>query len=347
MEVFHVTSRKRETYHIQMKYSILFECALGIAAITHKRLIDTLEKSQSEWEEIRQSLTEEMREHLQFVEEHNTWKALLQLLYEGDFQNLSQFIANIDSLSEEDLKYICLPFVGEKYEENRRLAGNGDVTAIQKLKELTQDHQFFSTYISFICNSDIQELKDHFIAVMTGWYESVIKKEEEQLLSILERDYEAKNEMNKKMKPEEFVEWATGGVNYMPEPSVHYVLLIPQLTYRPWNIEADIEDTKVFHYPVANESIHPEDPYEPNYFLVQKHKALGDEARLRIVKMLFEKERTLQEITERLQLGKSTVHHHLKLLRSAKLVDIHDGKYVLRKKAVQSLAKELDVFLNR
>ena len=47
-----------------------------------------------------------------------------------------------------------------------------------------------------------------------------------------------------------------------------------------------------------------------------KHKALGDEARLRIVKMLFEKERTLQEITERLQLGKSTVHHHLKLLRA-------------------------------
>ena len=30
--------------------------------------------------------------------------------------------------------------------------------------------------------------------------------------------------MNKKMKPEEFVEWATGGVNYMPEPSVHHVL---------------------------------------------------------------------------------------------------------------------------
>lgn len=78
-----------------------------------------------------------------------------------------------------------------------------------------------------------------------------------------------------------------------------------------------------------------------------KHKALGDEARLRIVKMLFEKERTLQEITERLQLGKSTVHHHLKLLRAAKLVDIHDGKYILRKKAVQSLAKELDMFLNR
>ncbi|MBE7103897.1 winged helix-turn-helix transcriptional regulator [Bacillus cereus] len=347
MDVFHVTSRKRETYNVHMRYSILFECALGIAAITHKRLIDTLEKSQSEWEEIRQSLSVEMREHLQFVEENNTWKALLQLLYEGDFQDLSQFIANIDSLSEEDLKYICLPFLGEAYQAKRRLAASGEVSVVHELKELTHDHQFFSTYISFICNGDVQELKGHLIAVMTGWYESVIKKEEEQLLSILKRDYEAKNEMNKKMKPEEFVEWATGGVNYMPEPSVHHVLLIPQMTYRPWNIEADIEDTKVFHYPVANESIHPEDPYEPSYFLVHKHKALGDEARLRIVKLLFEQERTLQEITERLQLGKSTVHHHLKLLRSAKLVDIQDGKYVLRKKAVQSLAKELDVFLNR
>ncbi|EOO18244.1 MULTISPECIES: ArsR/SmtB family transcription factor [Bacillus cereus group] len=347
MEVFHVTSRKRETYNVQMKYSILFECALGIAAITHKRLIDTLEKSQSEWEEIRQSLSVEMREHLQFVEENNTWKALLQLLYEGDFQDLSQFIANIDSLSEEDLKYICLPFLGEIHQEKRRLAASGEASVIHELKELTHDHQFFSTYIEFVCHADVRELKTHLIAVMTGWYDSVVKKEAEEIVSILERDYEAKNEMNKKMQPEEFVEWATGGVTYMPEPSVHHVLLIPQITYRPWNIEADIEDTKVFHYPVANESIHPEDPYEPNYFLVHKHKALGDEARLRIVKMLFEKERTLQEITERLQLGKSTVHHHLKLLRSAKLVDIHDGKYVLRKKAVQSLAKELDAFLNR
>lgn len=51
-----------------------------------------------------------MREHLQFVKENNTWKALLQLLYEEDFHDVSQFHAKIDSLSEEDLKYICLPF---------------------------------------------------------------------------------------------------------------------------------------------------------------------------------------------------------------------------------------------
>ena len=141
MEVYHITSRKRETYNVQVKYSILFECALGIAAITHKRLIDTLEKSQNEWEEIKKSLTEEMREHLQFVKENNTWKALLQLLYEEDFHDVSQFHAKIDSLSEEDLKYICLPFLGE-VPRKRILAASGNVTAIHELMELTQEHQF-------------------------------------------------------------------------------------------------------------------------------------------------------------------------------------------------------------
>ena len=72
------------------------------------------------------------------------------------------------------------------------LAASGNVTAIHELMELTQEHQFFSTYIRFICDVDVQVLKSHLIAVMTGWYESVIQKEEEEILSILKRDYEAK-----------------------------------------------------------------------------------------------------------------------------------------------------------
>ena len=100
---------------------------------------------------------------------------------------------------------------------------------------------------------------------------------------------------------------------------------------------------KVFHYPVANESIHPEDPYEPNYFS-SKHKALGDEATH--CKNVVRKERTLQEITERLQLGKSTVHHHLKLLRAAKLW-IYMMKYVLRKESSTIVSERIRCVLNR
>ncbi|WP_459502681.1 ArsR/SmtB family transcription factor [Bacillus sp. C1] len=347
MEVFNLASRRRETYDVQMRYSLLFECALGIAAITHKRLIDTLEKAEREWEEIRESFSKEMLEHLRFVEKHNTWKALLQLLYQQDFTDLPEFIRYINAIPEEDFKYVCLPFVGYTYQEKRKKAANGEMEAVQELKEITSNNPFFPDYIDFICNADVQVLKQHLIIVMTGWYEAVIEPEIDKLLAALQKDYETKNEMKEKMKPEEFVEWTTGGVTYVPEPSVHHVLLIPQYTYRPWNIEADIEDTKVFHYPIANESLHPEDPYQPSYFLVHKHKALGDEARLRIVKLLSEKDRTLQEITEKLNIGKSTIHHHLKILRSAKLVDIQFAKYRLKRKALEGISKELELYLKR
>ena len=68
--------------------------------------------------------------------------------------------------------------------------------------------------------------------------------------------------------------------------------------------------------------------YEIRYGLSLSDILLGKDTQL-----TADHQAELKEITERLQLGKSTIHHHLKLLRAAKLVDIHDGKYVLRKKA--------------
>lgn len=144
------------------------------------------------------------------------------------------------------------------------------------MKNLTSDNPFFPRYIEFISKSDVRQLKKHLNAVMTGWYETVIKKESENLNTFLQTDYQTKMLMAEKMTPEELVEWSTGGISYLPEPSVDNVLLIPQYIYRPWNIEADIEGTKVFYYPIANESISPDDRYTPDNFLIHKHKALGD-----------------------------------------------------------------------
>jgi biotin operon repressor len=149
------------------------------------------------------------------------------------------------------------------------------------------------------------------------------------------------------LSSEEFVAWATDGTEYAPEPSVHRVLLIPQLTYRPWTIVSDIEDTKVFYYPIPNTSIFPDDKYLPNYLFIQKHKALGDEVRLRMIKLLSERDCSLKEITEQLELGKSTVHHHLKILRAASLVGNKSSNYYLKEQSLASLSKELELYLNQ
>lgn len=345
MEVFHMTSRKRETYEVRIEASLLWECALGIAAVTNSRLIDTLEKPKESWEKLKNSLSETLIEDLKFVGKNNTWKSLLLLLHQKEFRDLSEFLTFLDELDDEKLRFICIPYIGIKFEDLRMLASEGDESSRNRLKKQSEGNPFFPDYIEFVCTTRLPTLREHLKSVMSRWYEEVVVPQRESLSQILSRDKKAKEKMNGNLKPEAMVEWATGGITYLPEPGVHKVLLIPQSIYRPWNVEGDIEGVKVFYYPVANESIYPDDKNMPSYFLVQKHKALGDEARLRMVKFLKGSNRTLQEITNELNMGKSTVHHHLKILKAARLVETQDGKYRLKENAVQSLSNELKQYL--
>jgi predicted DNA-binding protein YlxM (UPF0122 family) len=348
MNVLNIAGRKRESYQIHLDYSLLWESALGIAAITNSRLFDTLEKKR-EFKRQLEMMPTELSLELNYAEKNNTWKCLLQLLhsYQNASPDINVFILYINDLPEEKLKFICLPYIGKNAQEIRKRAAQGNKESLQALKELTSENSFFPTYIEFINQVNVAELKNHLISVFSKWYETVIHPISEELDAILKNDFEIKVAMHKKMNAEEFVGWATGGISYVPEPNVQNVLLIPQLTYRPWNIESYIEETKVFYFPVSNESICPDDKYLPNYFLIQKHRALGDEIRLRMIKLLYERDYTLQEITEKLDLGKSTVHHHLKILRAATLVEIKSSKYRLRDTSINSLHKELELYLNQ
>jgi hypothetical protein len=347
MELLNFTDRERETYNVQIKFSLLWECALGIAAFTNTPLLETLDKPVGFWSNLKKTFSKEMLGQLEFVEKNNTWKSLLQLLHKEDFSNLTEFSSYIEDLSNKDLKFTCLPFLGDKHQNLREEAALANLAAIEEMTKLTVKNPFLPRYIEFICSVEPSFLKEHLIKVISSWYHSVVEKELETYYSILETDYRTKHLRLSKMYPEELVKWATGGVVYKPEPSVHSVLLIPQFVYRPWNIEADIEGKKVFYYPVANESITPDDKYTPNNSLILKHKALGDEARLRIIKLLNESTHTLQEMSRKLDIGKSTIHHHLKILRAARLVEISESKYSLRRKVLDSIHKEMEQFLNQ
>jgi DNA-binding transcriptional ArsR family regulator len=345
MNILNTTSRKRETYQVELTYSPLWESALGIAAITNTKLLNTLEKPAAYWRDLKESFSEDLSNDLKYVEDNNTWKALLQLLHTFEGREITAFCDYIHGLNENKLKFICLPYIDEYYQDVREKSANGVNEANLSLIEATKDNPFFPQYVNYIFHVDPDELKKHLISVMSGWFHAVVKPSLKNINEILETDYKSKLNMGETLRSEQLVEWATGGINYLPEPSVHKVLLIPQYIYRPWNIEADIEGVKVFYYPVSNKSLSPEDKYMPSNFMVQKYKALGDEARLKIVKILFEKERSLQEITELLGMGKSTVHHHLKLLRASRLVEIKDSKYCLRHRALTMLEAELKEFL--
>lgn len=336
-------SFKRTSYELEVKYSILFECALGIAMITYPKLKDKLDKPGTYWDYLRSTLSDKLESELQYCQEHNTWKILLQLLHTQDFDSLTNFITYITDLPDQRLMYFSLPFLEESQQDNRYLASQGDMNAINEMIFACKQHLFFPKMIYFLSEVNMSELRRHLIELMEGWYDEVVKKEEDELSKMLMRDSREKRNMIEKSSPCDVVEWATGE-EYQPESNISKVLLIPHYIYRPWTIKANLEGTKVFYYPISQTSLSNEDEAST---LALLYKALGDEKRLKIIKLLFEKDRSLKEITDLLGIGKTTVHHHLAILRSAHIVKVKESTYSLLHQALRILEPQLMDYLQR
>jgi DNA-binding transcriptional ArsR family regulator len=333
-------SHGHDSYEVVLQASPLWECALGIAVSTYPAIHDSLVELPPRPTELHDLLT--------YVQEHNTWYALLQVLHATGETELAGFVRRVERMYAEELKRTVLPFLGTHLEEARSRAACGDAEALAEMLSGCQGHLFFPGYVEYIVQVEAEKLRLHLIDAMRGWHESVIAPQLKELEAILQRDLAAKHSMRERLQPEAFVEWATGGIEYKPEPGVSRVLLIPQVCYRPWNVRGTLLGAQVFYYPVADESLSADhDPYLAPTGLVQTHKALGDENRLRIVKYLFEADRTLQELTELLDLAKSTIHHHLSLLRAAKVVKTEGVTYSLIRRTLQLADKQLMEYLER
>lgn len=335
----------RTTYQVELSHSPLFEAALGIAAATYDSIHPTLEQPSEYWHQLLADLPPDVQEEVAYAKEHNTWKTLLQLLHIQEFSDPGAFTAFVWQLSNEELRYLALPYLGEALQDARRRTAAGIEADRSLLKQASQDHLFFPAYIDHVATVDPEKLRAHLSIVLQGWYTAHVKPRELEITRMLERDRAQKENWMEKMSPEEVVSMATEG-EYPPEPTVTRVLLVPQAVYRPWTVQADAEQTKIFYYPVAEQHLFAQvDPYRPPQSLVQLLKALGDEHRLRLLKMIAEQEMSLQELTERLQLGKSTVHHHLSMLRAARLVETHGTKYRCHHAALKRLPHLLEPYI--
>jgi DNA-binding transcriptional ArsR family regulator len=119
----------------------------------------------------------------------------------------------------------------------------------------------------------------------------------------------------------------TRGIEYIPEPWIDSVVLVPSILNRPWVDITEEGSTKFFIYPASP------DAAAPDVELVEVYKALGDETRLRILRLMATGVTGLTDIAEKLGLAKSTVHGHMVILRTAgltrSLVGVEGKRYAL------------------
>ncbi|HSJ27152.1 MAG TPA: metalloregulator ArsR/SmtB family transcription factor [Acidimicrobiia bacterium] len=128
------------------------------------------------------------------------------------------------------------------------------------------------------------------------------------------------------LDPNSLLERVTNGISYEIPLGTRQLVLVPTVTLRPWTLVADFGDSIVVAYAVADEHL-DQDPDAAPGWLVRFHKALGDDKRLRILREVANGGSTLGELTEVLGLAKSTVFHHMGILRSAGLVRVVLGKH--------------------
>ncbi len=179
------------------------------------------------------------------------------------------------------------------------------------------------------------ETRNHLVALLRSIYDE-IGFDEATLVPILERDAAAKQAMATSMEAGELVETATNGVTFEMSPGIQGVLLIPSVMVSPWVVISEHENLRIFVYPVADEFL-TNDPATPPPLLVEVFKALGDERRLRILYLLSTQAMTLGELADKMDLAKSTTHHHLRTLRRAGLVRVIVGDEKLHETRTDAL----------
>ncbi len=269
-------------------------------------------------------------------------------------RHVSYFLEHLEAVDPFELRLHMFGYYQRRYRRNTPLdiilrAAEGEEEAQEQfLKTSSPEDTGWQRKLRHLFTQDPLETKRQVLNILETAYERLFRDLEPEIMPIIERDVEAKRALSQSVSLERLVEIATNGFELVPEPGLRKIVLIPSYVDRPWNHPAEYQDAKIFIYPVADESI-AEDASTPPVRFVRLIKALADERRLRILKMLTSGSYTLQEISDNFGVAKTTIHHHLAILRSAGLILVQSDEklYSLRQSDMPDINKMLDNYLKK
>ncbi len=263
--------------------------------------------------------------------------------------------AFLEHLRETDADEIRLHLVQFYSREVRRMtpptviraAIGGDVEARREfLRTSYPEWEMWASYLERVLDVDGEAFKADLIDTLQDWYERVWKPESLTIMPIVERDADAKRALVRELPIDRFVTTATNGVEFAPRPGIDRVVMVPSFVNRPLVTYYEFGEALIIIYPVADENV-TADSDAPPLRLVRLSKALGDEKRLRILRALADGEKTLMELADMFGVAKTTMHHHMIVLRSAGLISVGVGskRYRLRQETVPDVGALLSGYL--
>jgi DNA-binding transcriptional ArsR family regulator len=227
---------------------------------------------------------------------------------------------------------------------------DGDAAALAELLTAMGVGRAARASITRLVTVPPDDTKADVIDLAARWAAAVFPAFIDDAARVVERDVQARERQLESGDGRDVVRHALNGVELHPGSWVEEVVLVPTVAMRPFVVPVDYETGVIYLCPVADEAFDA-DPTAPPRRLVKIAAAIGDPLRMRILRLLTEQELGATELADRLGVERTSLHHHLGILRSAGLLAINDDgmggwRYACRAGSVAEATSALEAYLH-
>lgn len=206
------------------------------------------------------------------------------------------------------------------------------------------------SYYSEVLPADLSSLRDKYIDLISVWNSVYFNGIDPIIIQTLRQSFNEWDGKEKGVDPVTFVDQVSGGVRIEDYKGLQQVILIPSYHINPLITIYKYKNMAHVMYPV---DLPEKDSNQPSKKLVRLTKALSDENRLRILKLVKEGPKTFTEIQQHFELSKSTIHHHVMMLRTAGLISAYHTNecctetFVYRESGLTELTQNINMYLGK
>jgi DNA-binding transcriptional ArsR family regulator len=202
----------------------------------------------------------------------------------------------------------------------------GDRGAKREFRRTSFTDEGWADCLRHVLGVEPEEIQDELAGLVRRWYDDVYAPREAETEAALIASLGMFRAAADGLPLDRTVELAAPGVTFVPEAGQTSVVLVPSIALRPLWAVTDHRAANVFAFPAARRD---DEPQTPPSRLVALGKAIGDETRLRILRELATKPATPPELAERMAMPRTTLLHHLRILRTADLISVrvNDANY--------------------
>jgi DNA-binding transcriptional ArsR family regulator len=247
------------------------------------------------------------------------WAHLLSVAIEAPPpRDAEAFLAHLEAIDPSDLR---LRLAGYQVRWFRRFtppevmlkALRGDRRAAEAFLATSEPQDpAWQAALGEILSSTAATLKSRVLNLAWGWYRAVGPALEREQ-PMLRQEAARQRARGPRISAVDLIA-AVAGVEYVPEPGIERVILIPSLAIRPELHVFDHLQLKIICYPL---DVPRRDAWSPPTGLTGLVKSLADERRLSMVRLLAGGPLSAQQIAGQLGIPITTALHHLAILRSS------------------------------